>query len=144
MTTMHKDVAMFRKPGTERTRSQKGSVLVEFAIILPLFLALLFGVVSFSVALYNQTVLTSATREGARAGIVFVQDRDDDEKESIATATAQVYLGDRLISFIPGMTPVVTSTISGDILTVTASSTFTGIFVFSDLFLSAKTSMKLE
>lgn len=143
MTAMHKGVAMRRAPATEPARFQKGSVMIEFAIILPLFLALLFGVISFSAALYNKTVLTTATREGARAGVVFVQDRDDDEKESIATTTAQAYLSDNLISFGPA-TPDVESNINGDILTVTASSNFTGVFVFSDLLLSAETSMRLE
>jgi Flp pilus assembly protein TadG len=51
-------------------RKQKGAALVEFAVILPLLFLLLFGIVEFSLLLYNQQVITNACREGARAGIV--------------------------------------------------------------------------
>jgi Flp pilus assembly protein TadG len=128
----------------EHVQSQKGVALIEFAFILPVFLLLLFGIVTFSVALYNKTVLTTATREGARAGIVFVANQEDDEKEAIATATAQAYISDNLISFGPDISPVVTSSINGDILTVTATGAYTGILVMSDINISAQTSMRLE
>ncbi len=141
---MQNDIAMLRVPATERARFQKGSVLVEFAIILPLFLALLFGVISFSVALYNKTVLNAATREGARAGILYVAGQDNDDKETIANAAAMQVLQGNLISFGSAMTPAVTASIDGDILTVTASGNFMGIFVFSDMSLSAQTSMRIE
>lgn len=50
--------------------SQEGASLVEFAIVLPLLLLLLFGAIEFGLVLYNQQVITNASREGARAGIV--------------------------------------------------------------------------
>ncbi len=135
---------MYHAPSMEHVQSQKGVALIEFAFILPVFLLLLFGIVTFSVALYNKTVLTTATREGARAGIVFVANQEDDEKEAIATATAQAYISDNLISFGPDISPVVTSSINGDILTVTATGAYTGILVMSDINISAQTSMRLE
>lgn len=56
---------------TTRCRvSQRGSSSVELALILPVFLFLVFGLIEFSVALYDQAVLVNASREGARAGIV--------------------------------------------------------------------------
>lgn len=48
----------------------KGGAVVEFAIILPILLMVLFGIIEFSLALYDQAVITNASREGARAGIV--------------------------------------------------------------------------
>jgi hypothetical protein len=51
--------------------SQKGAALVEFAIVLPILLVLLFGIIDFSILLYNKASITNASREGARAGIVF-------------------------------------------------------------------------
>jgi Flp pilus assembly protein TadG len=53
-----------------RYKQQCGSATVEMAIVLPLLLVLVFGIVEFGVALYRQEVLTNASREGARAGIV--------------------------------------------------------------------------
>ena len=46
--------------------------MVEFAIVLPLLLMLIFGMIEFSVMLYDKAMLTNATREGARFGILFV------------------------------------------------------------------------
>ncbi|WP_168013236.1 TadE/TadG family type IV pilus assembly protein [Halomonas salinarum] len=58
------------KPGRSLHR-QKGSELVEFAISATLLFLLLFGIIEFSVALFDKATLTNATREGAREGILF-------------------------------------------------------------------------
>jgi Flp pilus assembly protein TadG len=44
---------------------------VEFALVLPLFLILLFGVVEFGLIMYAKGVVTQASREGARYGVVY-------------------------------------------------------------------------
>jgi Flp pilus assembly protein TadG len=43
-----------------------GAALVEFAIITPLLFVLLFGIIEFGIVLYDQAVITNASREGAR------------------------------------------------------------------------------
>jgi len=60
------------KDGTMKMRlkNQKGTSVVEFAIVLPLLVLLLFGIIEFSLLLFNKQVITNASREGARAGIV--------------------------------------------------------------------------
>lgn len=50
---------------------QRGAAAVEFAIVLPLLAVILFGIVEFSVIMYDKALLTSASREGARFGGVF-------------------------------------------------------------------------
>ena len=50
--------------------NQKGATIVEFAIVLFLLLILIFGIIEFGLAMFNQQVITNAAREGARAGIV--------------------------------------------------------------------------
>ena len=50
--------------------NQKGAAAVEFAIVIVLLLTLIFGMLEFSLAMFNQQVITNAAREGARAGIV--------------------------------------------------------------------------
>jgi len=47
-----------------------GVSAVEFAIVLPLLILVLFGIIEFSLILYDKAMLTNASREGARAGIV--------------------------------------------------------------------------
>ena len=57
---------------TIRGRSQSswvrdaGAAVVEFALILPLLLLVLFGIIDFGRALNNQITLTQAAREGVR------------------------------------------------------------------------------
>ncbi len=89
-------------------RRENGTAAIEFAIILPLLLLLVFGIIEFSLLLYNKAMITNASREGARAGIVFHYDdkdtitKDDDTYHpGNATIEAKVaqYLGTRLIAF---------------------------------------------
>lgn len=47
-----------------------GQSLVEFAMVLPFFLVLLFALVDFGRAFYTWLLVTNAAREGARAGAV--------------------------------------------------------------------------
>lgn len=52
------------------TRNQNGATAVEFAIILPVLILVLFGIIEFGLVLFNKQIITNASREGARAGIV--------------------------------------------------------------------------
>ena len=49
---------------------QRGAAAVEFALILPVLVILLLGTIEGSLAMYDKAVITNASREGARAGIV--------------------------------------------------------------------------
>ena len=51
-------------------KKQNGASAVEFAVILPFLVMLVFGIIEFGLMLYNKQVLTNASREGARAAIV--------------------------------------------------------------------------
>ncbi len=53
-----------------RRTEEAGAVAVEFALVLPILILLVFGIVEFGLALYNKEVITNAGREGARAGII--------------------------------------------------------------------------
>jgi len=52
------------------TQRQRGAQAVEFALVLPFFLALLLLVIDFGFLVYNKAVITNASREAARAGTV--------------------------------------------------------------------------
>lgn len=49
-----------------RVLFQKGVAAIEFAILLPVLLAILLGIINFGLLMYNQAVITNAAREGAR------------------------------------------------------------------------------
>ena len=51
-------------------RSEKGQAMVEFALVLPLLLALLCGIIDFGWLYYNQITLNNAAREGARYAVI--------------------------------------------------------------------------
>lgn len=53
--------------------AERGATLVEFAVVLPVFLLFLIGITDLGRAIYYQNSLENAAREGARAGIVLQQ-----------------------------------------------------------------------
>ncbi|HKK00735.1 MAG TPA: TadE/TadG family type IV pilus assembly protein, partial [Desulfuromonadales bacterium] len=53
-----------------KRRHERGASAVEFALVLPLLLVILFGIIEFGFILYDKAMITNASREGARAGIV--------------------------------------------------------------------------
>jgi Flp pilus assembly protein TadG len=58
-----------------RSKNQEGAGLVEFAILAPILVILLFGLLEFGLSLYAKEVLTNASREGARYGVVYSNPR---------------------------------------------------------------------
>ncbi|MGH7572953.1 MAG: TadE/TadG family type IV pilus assembly protein [Gemmatimonadota bacterium] len=55
-----------RTPLHACTREERGQSLVEFAIALPLLLAIVIGIFEFGMAWNQRQVITNAAREGAR------------------------------------------------------------------------------
>ena len=100
-----------------KINNQNGAALVEFAIVLPLLLILIFGIIEFGVMFYDKAMLTNATREGTRAAILYADDRTvppaagaseaelEKYKEDVAKKKAPIetvvkqYCEDNLITF---------------------------------------------
>lgn len=72
-------------------RGERGAAAVEFAIVLPLLFVMLFGIVEFSIIMYDKALITSASREGARFGAVF-QDDPRPTCDEINTGAVQAYM----------------------------------------------------
>ncbi|MEV4412456.1 TadE/TadG family type IV pilus assembly protein [Catellatospora sp. NPDC049609] len=53
-----------------RTQADKGAAAVELAMVLPVLLLLVFGIIDFGRMLNAQISVTEAAREGARAAVV--------------------------------------------------------------------------
>ena len=62
--------------GLTKIKDVRGASAIEFAIILPLLVPLVFGIIEFSILWYDQAMITNASREGARTGIVFFTNPD--------------------------------------------------------------------
>jgi Flp pilus assembly protein TadG len=51
-------------------QSERGAAAAEFALLLPVILTILLGTMEFGMIMYGREVVTNASREGARAGII--------------------------------------------------------------------------
>lgn len=93
-------------------KNERGGSAVEFAILLPLLLLIIFGGFEYGLVMFNQQVLTNASREAARAGIVVGSGSIDDlEVQQIANDYCQDYL----VTFeVPESTPTVTVARDGE------------------------------
>lgn len=134
-------------------KNQRGVAAVEFALILFPLVLLVFGTIEFSTLLYDKAMITNASREGARAGIVYsYPDRIADGE---IVNVINTYCGDHMISL--GGDSSVSTTItragnaSGDTLTVRVSYIYNFLVLpnlmtsLSDgLLLQAETVMRLE
>ena len=114
---------------------QYGAAMVEFALILPWLLLIFFGIINYSILLFDQAIITNAAREGARWGSIHTT------KDTTATCSssevgttdpcgiANSYASSGLISF---GSAIVSSTSTGDgtsrsEITVTVTYQFTGL-----------------
>ena len=100
-------------------KNQKGAALVEFAIVVPLLILLATGIGEFGLVLYNKQVITNASREGARAGIVQWKHPPpppggtpytDAQVRTLIDGIVQNYCNARLVTFGSNNPPTVVST----------------------------------
>ena len=59
-----------------KRKHESGQAMVEFALLLPLFLILTFGIIEFGCYFSFSLSVTSAAREGARYGVTHSSDSD--------------------------------------------------------------------
>ncbi len=79
---------------TRQSTSEEGAAAVEFALVLPVLLLLLLGLVEFSLVFNSQISLTNAAREGARVMAI--------QNDPGAARTAA-------INAAPGVNPAITA-----------------------------------
>ena len=126
--------------------AQRGLALVEFALMLPVMVLLVFGAITFTVALYNKSILTNASRQAVRAWVVTKPVMTHSSVQQVASGLCQ----NQLISFgagSPTCVPLATgpdTPVSGDVLTVSVTMSFTGLYIFKDMQINSQTSMKFE
>ncbi|MGH9265802.1 MAG: TadE family protein [Acidimicrobiales bacterium] len=69
MNRHHPLPAAGTRRGLLRRRDQKGAALVEFAMVVGLFVMILYGLIYFGMALATKQRVTNAAAEGARAAV---------------------------------------------------------------------------
>ena len=141
-------------PTTKHPESQKGSLLVEFALILPVFLSLILGMITFSFALYNKTILTRAVQNAARAGSIYSTDANghaitDADRQTNATNAFTTACGNYLISMsvpTPSIPIPFPSTSPNRFITVSANGDYnSNLYIFNKIFgISSQSYMRIE
>jgi Flp pilus assembly protein TadG len=72
-----------------KIRSERGQTMTEFAIVLPILVVLLFGVIQFGIIFNNYVTLTDAVRAGARKAAVSRHTNPVSEGEAAVRKAAQ-------------------------------------------------------
>lgn len=105
-----------------RSGSEEGAAAVEFALVVPLLLTLLFGIIEFGFAFNAQIVVTNAAREAARELAVDEDATIADIEAVAATAIAPVaaQFDGFALSYGPDMSSSGRLCTPGDRVTVTA------------------------
>jgi Flp pilus assembly protein TadG len=116
--------------------SRRGAAVVEFAVVAPLFITLVFGMIEYGRMVMVQQMLTNAAREGARVGVL------DGATTAAVQSSVTTYLSNASIS---GSTVTVSpsppsSAGYGDPVTVTVTIPFASVsWIPAPMFLSGKT-----
>jgi Flp pilus assembly protein TadG len=124
------------RPCRSYRRNRRAAAAVEFAVVAPVFLLLVFGMIEYGRMVMVQQVITNASREGARQAVL------DGATTSNVTTTVTSYLTSGSIS---GATVTVspnppTSAQYGDPVTVTVSIPFSQVsWLPSPMYLGGKT-----
>lgn len=92
-----------------RRRRDSGAAAVEFAIVLPVFLVMLFGIIQFGAVLFLHNNMVNAARETARRMAVA------ELTAAQADAFAQNYLAGWNVAFVVFATEPAPGTVNGDV-----------------------------
>jgi Flp pilus assembly protein TadG len=68
-----------------RVHRDRGAAAVEFALVLPVLLLIIFGIIDFGRMLYTQITLTQAAQASARAAAILGQGPGVDEAKKAAS-----------------------------------------------------------
>jgi hypothetical protein len=135
-------------------RSEKGAAVVEFAVVAVLFLIVVFGIIELGILMFDKHILTNASREGARAGVVMRVPRVSDQE---IIDIVKKYAKDHMISLGPSSELVIkpvtppeprTGNLFDKVLVVHVTYPFKFLFLsnlgFGPITLEAETHMRME
>lgn len=108
---------MGRKTGRTKLKDELGQGLVEFALVVPMLLILVFGIAEFGRAWMTKNILTGAAREAVRIAVVSNNGNVIDTAPAITRAT-------EVLSSAGITTAIVTVSDGGSFGSVTATVTY--------------------
>jgi TadE-like protein len=120
---------MTTRPSGNRARD-RGAVAVEFALLLPILLLLVFGMIDFGRALNYQITLTQAAREGARLAALYPPSSLTCPTACVVTKTQQAWQNETQLSQSSVTVTVPSSCLVGAGSTAYAMVTTSYVFTF--------------
>ena len=116
-----------KRPSGDRTRGQS---LVEFALVIPIFLLIVFALIDMGRLVYINNALSEGAREGARWGSVDLRAVDAAGRTSVGTRAANSLAAvpnpTVTVTCVDGVSSLATTTCgSGDVLVVRVDSPVT-------------------
>lgn len=99
MTSVSRAASAHRSDRIRRRGGDRGAVLVEFAIVVPIFFLLVFAVIEFGWAFFQQLDVRHGAREGARLAAVDFQSTavpTDQVAEIVAETCSRMDSGDNV------------------------------------------------
>jgi hypothetical protein len=73
-------LGIFRSVARRKGKGEGGQTLVEFTLVLPIFVLVMFAIVDFGLAFHAWITVTNAAREGARVGAVRATNADIEQR----------------------------------------------------------------
>ena len=97
-----------------KLKNEKGTSAVEFALVLPIFVSVIFAIFQFGIAFNNWIAITHAAREGARLAVVgqYDEQRVIDSAPSVDIQSISVSGQDGAVG------DPVTVTVTGNVLNI--------------------------
>lgn len=143
-TTTHSVPSLLEAPASTNgvetsTRSvrkgRRGAAAVEFAVVLPVFVLLVFGMIEYGRMVMVQQVITNASREGARRAVL-----DGATTSSVQTSVTSYLTGASINGGSAVVNPNPTTAAAGDPITVTVRVPFSAVsWLPSPMYLGGKT-----
>jgi len=143
--------------GSRRKNRTRGQALVEFALVVPVFLLVLCGILDFGFMLYSRMTVINASREGARISITAANRTTIPSLASGAVLNNVTALNSALITTSTSCVAIktsgscnwssTTSSQAGDAVSVTVTytyQTFFPLFFGSSIPMSSTVQMVLE
>jgi Flp pilus assembly protein TadG len=143
-TTTHSVPSLQKRPASTITvqtagrsvrKRRRGAAAVEFAIVLPVFVILVFGMIEYGRMVMVQQVITNASREGARRAVL-----DGATTSSVQSAVTTYLTNAAVNGGSAAVSPDPTAAASGDPVTVTVTIPFSAVsWLPSPMYLGGKT-----
>lgn len=129
-----------------KKESQRGATAVEFAIVILIFITIVFGIIEFGLLMYNQHLVTNAAREGARSGVMFNSGLTENQVKNIVQNYGEEYLitfGNKNfnVSVLPS---TICEERRGDPLTIQLSYRYDFFFLPFQTEIASETTMRCE